>query len=61
MKNKDIVFWIICSIWLISGTICYMIFNQVITINLIFIVLMTILIIIKYTNNKFNKWLEKHV
>lgn len=59
--NKDIVFYIIVSLWLLCNIVTYMLYDirYVNISNLFFIKLMCILIIIKNSCNKFDKWLNK--
>lgn len=61
ITNKDIVFYIIASLWLLCNIVTYMLYDirYVDISNLFFIIFMCILIIIKNSCNKFDEWLNK--
>ena len=63
--NKDLVFWIFVSIWLIVTLIPFFKtgdnFISVCIINPIFIMFAGIATLFKYKNDRFNNWLEKKI
>lgn len=57
--NKDLIFLILITFWLIIG-IAIVVSNivDVHIFNMIMVIIFSILCLLKFTNRKFNKWLN---
>jgi hypothetical protein len=60
MTKKDLLFFIILFVWLISNFSVWFVLSgdYVLVSNVVFIFIMCILIITKNSNKKFNRWLK---
>ena len=63
--NKDLVFYVFVSIWIIVLLTPYLLtcdgFISICIVNPIFSLLALILTVLKCENNSFNNWLEKNI
>lgn len=61
--NKDIVFWTIVGIWMISNTLSFCLGGDeaVMYSNVAFILILCLLILCKVRISKFNGWLHKEI
>ncbi len=68
--NKDRLFKVICCLWFITGIIAvfrdatvgeFNFADRVSIINMFWMTVMAVLIIFKYSNKKFNKWLNRPI
>ena len=57
--NKDLVFWTMWTMWLVTNFIVVSMSKYVTISNLVFIVLFIVLILLKSYNTKFADWLIK--
>lgn len=57
--NKDLVFWTMWTMWLVTNFIVASMSKYVTISNLVFIVLFIVLILLKSYNTKFADWLIK--
>jgi len=57
--NKDLVFWTMWTMWLVTNLIVASMSKYVTISNLVFIVLFIVLILLKSYNTKFADWLIK--
>lgn len=58
---KDIVVIVICALWLLGNTVEFLLTRSMYVNNIEFIAIVSILILIKDKNEKFNNWLNTKI
>ena len=55
---KDIVFWSICTVWLIGNFVEWIITGRAVINNMVWVLIMYVVNFVKLYNKQFNNWLN---